>query len=117
MRIQFQDQIYSFENKLTLAEAMLLFDKSKVGLNEFFPELIKGNPYVAATLVFILARRNKHVIDWNTLMGENAFDIKLLGDEDGAPEADSEAERPADKPDPTVRSSSGKTRRRATSST
>jgi hypothetical protein len=116
MRLQFQDKIYPFEDKLTTAEAMLLYDKSKVGVNLLWLELSQGNPYVVAALLFILAKRQKHVIPWDTLMGENILEVKILADE--AAEGDAEDAPAADaSQDPPVVSPSGRTRRKGTSGT
>lgn len=113
MRVQFQDKIYAFENKLSVTEAMLMHDKAHIGVNELISELIKGNPYVTATLAFILARRNKQAIRWEDLLSENALEIKILGDE-----VEESSDEPADEPkgDPPA-STTGRTRKRGTTST
>lgn len=99
MKFQIQDRIYDFDGEYTVAEAMLYFDKAKVGMSELYTELRRGNPYVAATFMFILKRRAGEAVRWEDMQALPANSVQpIVDDADGPAEEDTSAGEP---PDPT----------------
>lgn len=114
MRVEFEGKTYPFIDTLSVAEAMVLYDKAHIGVGQILGELVKGNPYVTITVVYLLKRRDKEAVRWEDLLSADILQIKLLPDEDeedhtseGAPASD-----PTEKP-----AKGGKSRRQGTSST
>jgi hypothetical protein len=116
MRFSIEDKEYDFEAKMTVAEAMIVQDKANLGLAEFDPALGKGNPYAIAALMYILKRRVGEVVRWEDMLKLNAMSFKMVPDELPDPVDGGAGAAVAEKsPDPT--STSGRTRKRGTTST
>jgi hypothetical protein len=121
VRFTIEGKDYEFDRKLTVEEAMVIQDKAKLGLNEFDPALLRGNPYALCALIYLGKRRAGEAVRFQDLMGLDLLTLTLHYDE---PE---QADVPGDEsggkpregkqatPDPTSRS--GKTRKAGTTGT
>lgn len=115
MKFGFEDREYDFDATLTVEEAMILQDRSGLGVNEVDEALTKGNPYAIAAWMFILKRRAGEAIRWQDMLKLDIRTYRVIPDEAPAPGAvDSAASGGETKPDPTP--TNGKTRKRATTS-
>lgn len=75
MRFRIEDREYEFDGEYTVDEAMLFFDKASVGVAELQAALIRGNPYVVATMMYILKKRAGEAVRWQDM---GAFPITAL---------------------------------------
>lgn len=123
MRFTIEGKEYPFDRKITVEEAMVIQDKAKLGLNEFDPALLRGNPYALCALIYLGKRRAGEAVRFQDLLGLDLLTLTLHYDEPeqddaGEPEgeqAESKAEAKRATPDPTSRG--GKTRKGGTSAT
>lgn len=102
MKFKIQDREYEWDGDHTLAEAMLFFDKAGVGVAEVQREMMRGNPYVTATLMFILKKRAGEAVRWQDMQAFSITDLQpvLEAGEEAAEEGDAK-ESAGDAPDPT----------------
>lgn len=102
MKFRIKDREYEWDGDHTLAEAMLFFDKAGVGVAEVQREMVRGNPYVTATLMYILKKRAGEAVRWQDMQEFSITDLQpvLEGGEESA-EASGEQEPVGDTPDPT----------------
>jgi len=96
---------YLYEGKLTVKDAMFIYEKSGVGVIALGNALLaEGNPNVIAAWMYILKRKAGEVVQWKDIenLDITKFDYVLPdpeGDKDGN---DEEVEEPAAKAaDPT----------------
>lgn len=99
MKFSIEGNEYAFEDKLTVEEAMFIFEKSHVGLANIFPELKTGNPFVIAAMVHIARKRSGEASRWEDMNGLDLFTFKVLPDD--KPEPDPVDDKPGPGPDPT----------------
>lgn len=108
MKFSIEGTEYTFDDRLTVEESMLIHEKSKVGMAGLFPELRQGNPFIIAALVFIAKKRAGEAVRWQDIMSLDLFTFRMLPDDEPTPD-----EKDAKEPDPTS-SGSGKNRKRGT---
>ena len=120
MKFEIGDREYEFDGEYTLAETMLFFDKASIGIAELSRELMRGNPYVIVTLMYILKKRAGEAVRWQDMQDYSISDFRQVlddtvdteGDGDGGAGDDDTA---GNGPDPTAEP--GTTHETATAST
>ena len=117
MKFEIGDREYEFDGEYTLAETMLFFDKANIGIAELSRELMRGNPYVIVTLMYILKKRAGEAVRWQDMQDYSINDFRQVladteEDGDGAAGDDDTA---GNGPDPTAEP--GTTLETATAST
>ena len=96
MKITVDGTAYDFDSdQLSVREAFVIFDQTKMTITAWQQGLGEGNPYAMAALVFLLKRRAGEQVDWTTL-DFNLSAIEVEGDDAEADASDpsSEPEQP-----------------------
>lgn len=91
-----EDREYEFDGDYTVEESMLFYDKCGVGMTELNAAFQRGNPYAAATLMYILKKRAGEAVRWQDMLKYKNSDFGLV--EDDVPEREEPA---GEAPDPT----------------
>lgn len=99
-KFKIRDRVYEWDGDFTLAEAMLFFDRAHVGMAEVQREMVRGNPYVTVTLMYILKRRAGEALRWEDLQDCSVADFQPVPDDD-QPEDGEAGEVAGELPDPT----------------
>lgn len=100
MKFEIGDKTYEFDGEYTLAETMLFFDKANIGIAELAHELMRGNPYVIVTLMFILKKRAGEPVRWQDMQEFSISDFRQIADDAGDGNGDA-GDASGDAPDPT----------------
>lgn len=126
---KFEGKEYEYDQKMTVEDAIFIFEKSGKGVNEIGPQLQIGNPLVIASFVYLLRRRAGEAVRWEDMKKANINTFDLVPDENmrqavrdrleglrklGLDGNADEIIEQAEKANPTKR---GTTRKRAASST
>lgn len=112
-----EGKTYEWDNGvLTVEEAMLLKDKTGMGLVQWNHGLAMRDGYAEAALIFFAKKRAGEAIRWQDLSGLNLATFAIHDDEPVA-EGEKEGEGEAKKVRPNPTSRGGKTPRRGTSAT
>lgn len=116
-KFKIEDKEYVYDEKISVEDAMFIWEKAKVGVVEFGHQLFNvGNPYAIAAWVYLLKRRAGEAARWEDVLKMNIRTFEFIpGDQ---PEPSDETDD-AGKPDPTepTSRSGGKTRRSGTGAT
>ncbi len=99
-KFKIQDRVYEFDGLYTTEEAMLYWDKAKVGMPDLGEQFRIGNPYVAVTLMYILKRRAGEAVRWEDLVHVPVSEFTVLP-ADSAPDPAEGSEGTGEAPDPT----------------
>lgn len=117
LRCEIEGKQYEYNSKLTVADAMFIYDKAQVGVADLNRALlVEANPYVIAAWVYLMKRRADEVVRWEDMLKLDVSTFKFVTDEtdepvDGEPQAVVEPQ----KENPT--SPSGRSRKGAIAST
>lgn len=101
MKFKIKENEYEFDGNYTLSEAMLFFDKANVGMAEVQGELARGNPYVTATMMFVLKKRANEAVRWQDMQAFTILDFRVVLDEDDMPDGEEGEPSAGASPDPT----------------
>lgn len=103
MRFALGGKEYEFDETLSVKEAILLFEKTGLGVNEFDVALRKGNPLAIAAWILMLMQRSRVVARWEDVLELDIRTWKVIVDpvEVGESDAAEEADAAKVAPDPT----------------
>lgn len=98
MKFKIEGREYDYDETLTVEEAMLLQDKTGLGMNECDAAITKGNPYAIAAWMMILMKRTGLVVRWQDMLKLDIRTFQIVRDDEAA---DSEGDVTSEAPDPT----------------
>lgn len=84
MKFKLDGREYEHDGTLTVEEAMLLQDKTGLGMNEVDAAINRGNPYAIAAWMMILKKRAGEVITWQNMMKLDIRTFEIVRDEEPA---------------------------------
>lgn len=100
MKFKIEDRQYEFNGEYTVEEAMLYFDKAQVGVAELQANLNRGNPYVVATMMFILKKRAGEAVRWQDMLAFPVMALQFVPEETPAGDESGDDSK-GEAPDPT----------------
>lgn len=115
LRFVIEGREYEYEKKLTVEDAMFIYEKSNVGMSALnHALLVEANPNVIAAWIYLMKRRAGEAVRWQDVLKIDLSTYSVIADdpdatdEDAAPDGEA-PENPTSRP--------GKNPRKGTSST
>lgn len=117
LRCEIEGKQYEYDSKLSVADAMFIYDKARVGVADLNRSLgVEANPYVIAAWLFLMKRRAGEVVRWEDMLKLDISTFRFVADEPDEAEAD-ESDEATEKPKENPTSPPGRSRKGATAST
>lgn len=117
LRFVVEGREYEYDRKLSVEDAMFIYEKSQVGVNALnHALLVEANPNVIAAWIYLMKRRAGEAVRWQDILKLDLSTYNVIADEpDDESSDESEGEEAKEQADPTPKP--GATRRLATTST
>jgi hypothetical protein len=80
VKYRFEGQDYTYDKKLTVAEAMFIFEKSGLGITQIHPALLQGHPGGIAAWMYTLMRRAGKTVKWDDVLKMDIATFELIPD-------------------------------------
>jgi len=102
LRCVIEGKEYEYDGKLTVGDAMFIFDKARIGVNDLNRALIaEGNPYALAAWLFLMKRRAGEAVRWEDMSKLDMASFNWLPDESADAEEPTSEGEPAAEENPT----------------